>query len=230
MPRLTINLEPFKDQIIHLIANGVSHDRIVVWLAAQDILIGKRTFERRVHEWGARSTQTESRRNADPEQIQQYIYDLFSTYHLKDDQIAETIHSQYGIYTTSTQVKDIRLQNNWSRQWRTQEQRDAGWEQVYHACWQAILYGPARSYGRTIMKAYLESELGIQARLDHVQEALKLINQDLNINRAPSAQAKRKHEAVFYGPDYVWSIDGHDKFTHFGIEIYGMIDCHSRKY
>ena len=31
------------------------------------------------------------------------------------------------------------------------------------------------------------------------------------------------------GPDYVWSLDGHDKLADWGIEIYAAIDTYSRK-
>ena len=30
------------------------------------------------------------------------------------------------------------------------------------------------------------------------------------------------------GPNRVWSIDGHDKLTRFGIEIYAMIDAYAQ--
>jgi hypothetical protein len=32
-----------------------------------------------------------------------------------------------------------------------------------------------------------------------------------------------------YGPNHVWSIDGHDKLTRFGITVYGVINAWSRK-
>jgi hypothetical protein len=31
------------------------------------------------------------------------------------------------------------------------------------------------------------------------------------------------------GPNYLWSIDGHDKFRNYGIEIYAGIDAYSRR-
>lgn len=34
---------------------------------------------------------------------------------------------------------------------------------------------------------------------------------------------------VIPGPDYMWSVDGHDKLKAFGIEIYAAIDAYSRK-
>jgi hypothetical protein len=34
---------------------------------------------------------------------------------------------------------------------------------------------------------------------------------------------------IIPGPDYLWSIDGHDKFRNYGIEIYAGIDAYSRR-
>lgn len=31
-----------------------------------------------------------------------------------------------------------------------------------------------------------------------------------------------------HGPNYVWSVDGHDKLSHWGFQIYGAIDGYSR--
>ena len=40
----------------------------------------------------------------------------------------------------------------------------------------------------------------------------------------------RKNEAIFKGPDFYWSVDGHKKLSkQFGIEIYVAIDAYSRR-
>ena len=81
-----------------------------------------------------------------------------------------------------------------------------------------------------MMAAHLKTHWKLQVRLDHVQHALHLINETLSLDRQPFMKQKRRHEAIFKGPNHYWSIDGHDKFTHYDIEIYGMINCHSRKF
>ena len=52
---------------------------------------------------------------------------------------------------------------------------------------------------------------------------------------APDAVAARLHdfqrvrgEYIVPGPNLVWSVDGHDKLSEYGIEIYSGIDAHSR--
>jgi hypothetical protein len=46
--------------------------------------------------------------------------------------------------------------------------------------------------------------------------------------RAKDLQRRRK-EYIVPGPDYIWSLDGHDKLQDWGIEIYAAIDAYSRK-
>ena len=48
------------------------------------------------------------------------------------------------------------------------------------------------------------------------------------IERRRRKLQSRKGEYVVPGPDYIWSIDGHDKLSPFGIEIYACIDAYSR--
>lgn len=232
MPRANIKIDQFRDQIELFITHEVPYKRIVSWLGEQDYQISQRTFERRVQQWGLRSTQAIHKQNAHialTEDTESIIYTLSFTYHLSDQQIVEILSLRYEIYLTKHAVKMIRLHNGWKRANRTVSDQIASWEQVYHACREAVFEGPGRSYGRVTMKAYLESELGLHPRQADVQRALSLLNEELQVERTPSMRPKRRHEAIFHGPDYCWSIDGHDKFTHFGIEIYGMIDCHSRK-
>ena len=43
---------------------------------------------------------------------------------------------------------------------------------------------------------------------------------------------KKRHqrgEFIVPGPDWLWSIDGHDKFRNYGIEIYAAVDVYSRR-
>lgn len=224
-----IDIGRMRGAVEQLVQRNIPHDRILDWLHAQGYNIGKRTFERRIQAWGICSRHAISSATAEPAAIEGFVKELSLSFHLQDTQIASYIRSQYGFNTTPRQIKRIRLKNGWKKNWRTREEQEASWSQTYLACWTAILDGPARNYGRAMMAAYLESQYNLQVRLDHVQHALHMINAELNISRDPSMKEKRRHEAIFEGPDYCWSIDGHDKFTHFGIEIYGMIDCHSRK-
>jgi hypothetical protein len=36
-----------------------------------------------------------------------------------------------------------------------------------------------------------------------------------------------RSEYIVPGPNYIWSLDGHDKLKAWGIEIYGAVDAYS---
>jgi hypothetical protein len=39
---------------------------------------------------------------------------------------------------------------------------------------------------------------------------------------------RKRGEYIVPGPNFIWSIDGHDKLAHWGFQIYGCIDAYSR--
>jgi hypothetical protein len=56
---------------------------------------------------------------------------------------------------------------------------------------------------------------------------LYILNPEAIFRRTARIQSK-KGEYIVPGPDYIWSIDGHDKLSLFGIDIYVCIDAYSR--
>jgi hypothetical protein len=48
------------------------------------------------------------------------------------------------------------------------------------------------------------------------------------IRRAHNLHRPPRGEYIVPGPDYLWSIDGHDKLKPWGIEIYGGTDAFAR--
>jgi hypothetical protein len=66
---------------------------------------------------------------------------------------------------------------------------------------------------------------GYRAREDDVRNALKLQDPTGTKTRKPEAKRKRRLEYIVPGPNFLWSIDGHDKLANYGIEIYAAIDA-----
>ena len=56
---------------------------------------------------------------------------------------------------------------------------------------------------------------------------LRVLNPE-GIARRTSDLQRQRGEYIVPGPDYIWSIDGHDKLAPWGIEIYAAIDAYSR--
>ena len=80
------------------------------------------------------------------------------------------------------------------------------------------------------MKTYLCIKFGHKAREDDVRNGL-LIYDEQRTN-ARRLGARKKHIGSKYvtpRPDWLWCIDGHDKFCNYGIEIYTGVDAFSRR-
>ena len=89
--------------------------------------------------------------------------------------------------------------------------------------------GPSRSFGREKLQTSLRQG-GHRATEDHVHAPLKLLDDKGSEARKPGMKQKRQLQApCIPGPNHLWSIDGHDKFRNYGIEIYAGIDAYSRR-
>lgn len=90
------------------------------------------------------------------------------------------------------------------------------------------MQGPARNYGRNMMWSYLRTELHLNLRRDDVHTALVHIYQQQGRSRERQQHPTHRRQAIFRGPNWVWSVDGHEKLRNWGIDIYGAIDGYSR--
>ncbi|RPA91220.1 hypothetical protein L873DRAFT_1871735 [Choiromyces venosus 120613-1] len=69
---------------------------------------------------------------------------------------------------------------------------------------------------------------GVFVSQKQVWEAMKVIDPEGVASRAEAFGTQRKRkEFTVKGPNWVLSIDGHDKLSRFGFEIYGAIDAYS---
>jgi hypothetical protein len=91
-----------------------------------------------------------------------------------------------------------------------------------------IRIGPARTFGRRWFITYLRQQLGFKARRDDVAALLQAID-DEAIARRPGLRKLRLENCSTPGPNFFWCLDGHDKSSQYGIEIYTAVDAFSRK-
>jgi hypothetical protein len=71
---------------------------------------------------------------------------------------------------------------------------------------------------------------GYRATEDHVRAIIKLHDAEGSETRKPGIKRKRAlKRLVIPGPNHLWSIDGHNKFRNYRIEIYATIDVYSRR-
>ncbi len=79
------------------------------------------------------------------------------------------------------------------------------------------------------MFAYLQREFSLNLRRDDVRDALAIIYGHQGRQRRPQFKPVHRRQAIFPGPNKVWSVDGHSKLQNWGIDIYAAIDAYSRK-
>jgi hypothetical protein len=94
---------------------------------------------------------------------------------------------------------------------------------------QLLAEGRIRQYGRRQLIIHLARKHGHRSRQDDVLTVLRILNDYGVTSRAPGMKKKRRDDYVVPGPDWLWCLDGHDKLSRFGIEIYGCVDVYSRK-
>jgi hypothetical protein len=71
---------------------------------------------------------------------------------------------------------------------------------------------------------------GHRATEDHVRAAINILDAEGSEARRPGIKRKREiKRPIIPGPNYLWAIDGHNKFRNYGIEIYAAIDAYSRR-
>jgi hypothetical protein len=157
-----------------------------------------------------------------------YIDSQFHTTLNDDSTIASQIESR-GYPITASAVQRTRLAYGWRHRQVTEEQQQEQWEETYTRVGEAVDEGSARSYGREMLQTNLRRH-GYRATEDHVRAAIKLHDAEGSEARKPGIKRKRQLKCLIIpGPDHLWSIDGHDKFRNYGIEIYAAIDAYSRR-
>jgi hypothetical protein len=232
MPRAYIDLEPWMDEITDMITEGRTHPEIRQWLRQnQGVQVGKSVFKERLRDRGITSILSQKRRlKTDPAFIA-FIEQAVSTSYQSDEEIAATLFRTQRFPGASARlIRRVREAHGWRRRDRDIDQRQARFDQTKQVIFETIRSGVGRAWGRAHFTAYLQQEHPyLHARDDHVQRALREINEQFRLNRKPTFQLKRRNQAIYEGPDHVWSVDGHEKFSQFGIEIYAAIDCYSRR-
>jgi hypothetical protein len=206
-----------------IITEKQPHSEILQWLATEGYICTSRTLIRQCQKWRI------SRRGvaADPFVVG-YIDSQFHTT-LDDDNTIVTQLNNQGYPITASVVKEVRLANNWRHRQVTEEQKTEQWEETYALVGQALDEGSARSYGREMLQTNLRRH-GYRATENNVRAAIKLHDGEGSEARKPGIKRKRElKRPVIPGPNHLWSIDGHDKFRNYGIEIYAAIDAYSRR-
>jgi hypothetical protein len=92
-----------------------------------------------------------------------------------------------------------------------------------------ILNGPGRTFGRGWLVTYLHVHHGYKARRLDVSIAQRALDPEGVAQPQPGFRRPRLENYVTPGSNSLWCLDGHDKLTQYGIQIYAAVDAYSRK-
>ena len=216
--------ESFKDEIQELIQQqNYTNKEVVAALARRDFSTSLRSLERRLRVWGIRRPQT----SQITDELAEAVNHLFHHTLLNDEQIATRIINDYGLLTTGRQVRTIRTTFRWMRATSGSARVAQSLATRHHV--RDLLNGPGCTFGREWFLTYLRTQFGYRARRLDVSLAQRQLDPEGVASRVPGLRKVRLENYVTSGPNFLWCMDGHNKFSQYGIEIYAAVDAYSRR-
>ncbi|PWY70881.1 hypothetical protein BO94DRAFT_560538 [Aspergillus sclerotioniger CBS 115572] len=211
MVRPTIDLEPYKAEIINLFYQDQSTSDIASTIKAKyHVRVRERTIKSRLSGWGISKRDRTATTNSS---LHDRIKVLFFERCLSDAEILRTVRDEG--YTQGL----VRRTDDSSER---QLQEDIATKHLLEAYNEGTIQG----YGREFLFAHMRGERLIipRRRLHNIYRTI-----------APEAIQQRKNDMqrsrgsyMVPGPDHIWSVGGYMKLEPYGIQIYAAIDAYSR--
>ena len=227
----TTTIDYYAPQLIQMATMNATQDDMLSWLYQNGVQVSLRTLQRRLADWDVKNREfSRVKDDAAIDQLTKEVDHLFHTQPTYSDaQIACRIAEDHGLHSTSSQIKQIRLQHSWLRRNNDFEAAQAQQAETTDFIQNLLQNGQTRQYGRRYLITHLARKHGHRAQGRHVREALRTLDIYGTTLRTPGMKQKRRENYIVPGPDWLWCLDGHDKLAKYGIEIYGCVDAYSRK-
>jgi hypothetical protein len=223
MPPVKKNLEPYKDPLVKLFRDGATYDDLKVWLEVeQGLKISVRSIKDWFKDWGVgRHLRVEVEDHVKAKIREMYFEDCAD-----DNEIIEELQEKEGIFLTKGAIVRMRSEMNLMRRIRGPEAQAEADQLAYHVIADGLLTGPIDGYGKGYLHAHFRSS-HVNVQRDRLFKVYKTLNPE-GVQRRKKDLQRRRGEYIVPGPNWLWSIDGHDKLKPYGIEIYAGIDAYSR--
>lgn len=201
---------------------GKRHQDLVQWLFdVHDIKVSLRTLKSRFKEWEI------SKRVApeDEERIKHIIKALYFQVGLDDKDMLIDLRRQGYQIGPGTLVR-LRFELGLKRRIRSPEEIEQAERVVQDLVQQGIQSGAIDGYGKQYLYLHFR-QLGMNVARDRMFQVYRTLN-PTGIERRNQDRQRRKGEYLVRGPNFIWSVDGHEKLKPYGFEIYACIDAYSR--
>jgi hypothetical protein len=236
--RTIVDLSLYKAQIITWFQdeNKTAQEIVDLLLESYDTTVALRTVQRRLKDWNI----TKRTRAENTATLRARIAYMFCILGFTDLEILHALkHEGYRIEMTSL-VRIRREQKLWRRlsvfDWVALE------EQLREAIKEELNKGSIEGYGKRLLYTHFRT-IGFIATqyeiliiqlfliLTFLRASIFNIVKELDpigLQRCTNDMQCHYEEFIVPSPDYIWSLDGHDKLLDWGIEIYAAIDAYSR--
>jgi len=223
-PSSTPKIDNFQTNLTLMKQQGHTSTELLSWLKQHGVTASPRTLDRRLRKWGVRRKATAQI----DDQLAERVNWLFHHTLLNDSQIANRIIEEDGLITSQNQVKEVRQLFGWRRNQNSDSTSSQQLTTQRHVQ-SLIQQGPGRTFGRRWAITYLRHHFGHKARQYDVTNAQKLFDPVGVASRLPGIRFSRLDNYITSGPNFLWCLDGHDKLTQYGFQIYAAVDAYSRK-
>jgi Clr5 domain len=232
----SIDLNPYKDEIIHLLFSGTTISDVTVHLQrTYKLQVNPRTLRRRLKTWNV----VVRPQTQDTPALRSRITELFFN-GLDETQLLRALQQedyQIGKYS----LVRIREELGLKRYLRTTKEQDIAEARTLEILTEELQKGVIEGYGRGLLYAHFQQlgahiarfvrYLSIKFLTDFSSDRLFSIYRTL----VPNAIERRTHnmqrhrgEYIIPGPNFVWSVDRYLKLAPYDIEVYAAINAYSR--
>ena len=133
MPRIKINIDSKKGEILRRLQNGEKQKDVLKWLHSAGFPMHLKTFQAKLRSWGASTVQTQLRKALTEPSLINAIHQLWRDKSLSDNLIATLLTAQ-GTPITARQVKKLRYKHNFRKYHVSEEAQEEAWQRALHAC------------------------------------------------------------------------------------------------
>jgi arginine repressor len=223
--RPSIDLEPWRNTITNWIQRDkLTQREILEELRANGTSCSRPTLARSLSSWRVIKNIRAPTAGPERETLHERARFAFTNLGESDKRVSEMLQRE-GYTIGQRAVASMRREMGIYKRIPLDQQEDA-LREIVEILKQEIRDGRIGRYGRRHLAAHMRRHYNTPGR-DRIYQALKIADPEGCHERRRSHKARRG-KTLIPGPDHIWSLDGHCKLEHYGIQIYGAIDAYSR--
>ncbi|KAG6146922.1 hypothetical protein E4U37_008372 [Claviceps purpurea] len=186
--------------------------------------ISERTFYSQLKSWGFQPRE----RVRITDELVDCVRHRFFFYGISDPSLLRDIQQCDNLPCTAYALRKIRYQNGMKRRCRTEEERLSVLQRGLEFMESDLQRSSAiLNYGRETLSHYVRQEGQVLVPRNPLYNIYRVLYPDVVQRRSPGNFTFRGNFRVS-GPNFFWCLDGYEKLSRFGFEVYACIDAYSR--